>query len=374
MRHRSAPQDTLSECLARLRSLPRATWPPVSDRGHAAVVAVLFDVAKDPTPRLLLTRRANLRSHSGEVALPGGRRDPEDEAEAAAANRRVGNAGGSGGGGEAARASRNVSTVSSSSATAANPAANPSFSSFQPLPLSVDAVTALREAHEEIGLEPSSLEVVAELPPLLSKHLLSVAAVVAVLKRRPESVESLLASLRPSPSEVDAAFEAPLADFLEPTSSSAAARSAAGETSRTAASEGGPAGEGSGSGPCRPCASRCSYSHRDARFGRVASAPRFRLHFFDMRDRPCVFSENAEEAKKGPKKRSDDFLVWGLTAGIAVGVAEAALGRPPAFEVSPPRTAPYSWICSFRHSNGGMPTVMRGADKGKVATVKKRKR
>ena len=353
MRHRSAPQDTLSECLARLRSLPRAPWPPVSDRGHAAVVAVLFDVAKDPTPRLLLTRRANLRSHSGEVALPGGRRDPEDEAEAAAANRRVGNAGGSGGGGEAARASRNVSTVSSSSAAAANPAANPSFSSFQPLPLSVDAVTALREAHEEIGLEPSSLEVVAELPPLLSKHLLSVAAVVAVLKRRPESVESLLASLRPSPSEVDAAFEAPLADFLEPTSSSAAARSAAGETSRTAASEGGPAGEGSGSGPCRP---------------------RFRLHFFSMRDRPCVFSESAEEAKKGPKKRSDDFLVWGLTAGIAVGVAEAALGRPPAFEVSPPRTAPYSWICSFRHSNGGMPTVMRGADKGKVATVKKRKR
>lgn len=248
------------------------------------------------------------------------------------------------------------------------------LSTSPPLPLSVDAVTALREAHEEIGLEPSSLEVVAELPPLLSKHLLSVAAVVAVLKRRPESVESLLASLRPSPSEVDAAFEAPLADFLEPTSSSAAARSAAGETSRTAASEGGPAGEGSGSGPCRPCASRCSYSHRDARFGRVASAPRFRLHFFDMRDRPCVFSESAEEAKKGPKKRRDDFLVWGLTAGIAVGVAEAALGRPPAFEVSPPRTAPYSGICSFRHSNGGMPTVMRGADKGKVATVKKRKR
>ena len=363
-RRRSAPPDTLSECLARLRSLPRAPWPPVSDRGHAAVVAVLFDCAEDPTPRLLLTRRANLRSHSGEVALPGGRRDPEDELEAAAAATAAtaANGGtGNGGGGEL-----------------------PSSRPRQPL-LSVDAVTALREAHEEIGLEPSALEVVAELPPLLSKHLLSVGVVVAALKkeRRPESVERFLGSLRPSASEVDAAFEAPLAEFLDPPASSATpARSAAGvSATKAAASEStGPAAEGSSAGSgsggslrSSPSPSSCSYSHRDARFGRVPSAPRFRLHFFDIRDRPCVFSDAAnEEARK--KKSRDDFLVWGLTAGIAVTVAEAALGRPPSFEVSPPRAPPYARICCFRDRNGGMPTVMKDEEKEESKSVKNRKR
>ena len=382
MRRRSAPRDTLSDCLARLRSLPRASWTPVSDRGHAAVLVVLFDCSSDPTPRLLLTRRADLRSHSGEVALPGGRRDPEDEVEAAAAAANGGaenggaeNGGGSGGGeGEGAGASRNAST---------GPSPGPS-----PPLLSVDAVTALREAREEIGLEPSALEVVAELPPLLSKHLLSVAVVVAVLREKPESVESFLESLKPSPAEVDAAFEAPLADFLDPPSCSAtAARSAAGVTkARTvagattaktaaaaAASERGPAESSTSSGSSRSPFS-CIYSHRDCRFGRVPDAPRFRLHFFEMRDRPCV---SPEESAKGARRR-DDFLVWGLTAGIAVEVAEAALGRPPTFEVSPPRAAPYSRICCFRDSNGGMPMVMGGggggAEREKGTTVKKRKR
>ena len=334
-RLRSTPPDTLPECLARLRSLPRAPyWSPVSDRGHAAVLAVLFDCADDPTPRLLLTRRANLRSHSGEVALPGGRRDPEDELKAAAANAAAVSNGRMGNGG----------------VTAAAPQ--------PPLLSSVDAVTALREAHEETGLEPSALEVVAELPPLLSKHLLSVGVVVAALKRerRPESVESFLESLRPSPSEVDAAFEAPLACFLDPPASSATpARPAAAAGVAAAASKGSTAAAAGES------ASWCSYSHRDARFGRVRSAPRFRLHFFDMRGRPCVFSDDAATTKKQQATRRDDFLVWGLTAGIAVEVASAALGRPPAFELSPPRAPPYARICCFRDRNGGMPTVMTDA-------------
>lgn len=356
-RLRSAPPDTLPECLARLRSLPRAPWPPVSDRGHAAVVAVLFDCADDPTPRLLLTRRANLRSHSGEVALPGGRRDPEDELQAAANAAAVTNGTISGGGGRAAGAPQ------------------PPFLS------SVDAVTALREAHEETGLEPSSLEVVAELPPLLSKHLLSVGVVVAALKksRQPESVEGFLGSLRPSPSEVDAAFEAPLACFLDPPASSAtparpAAVAAAGGATAAGASKGPPAAAAAGEGGAP---SWCSYSHRDARFGRVPSAPRFRLHFFDMRGRPCVFSDDAMTPTKKLEMRRDDFLVWGLTAGIAVGVAEAALGRPPAFELSPPRAPPYSRICCFRDRNNGMPTVMMDATAekdDKEQSVKKRKR
>jgi 8-oxo-dGTP pyrophosphatase MutT (NUDIX family) len=64
------------------------TWPPdPSTPGEfpqtgaevvaAAVLIPLFDVAREP--RMLLTRRrADLRRHAGEIAFPGGRRDPGD--------------------------------------------------------------------------------------------------------------------------------------------------------------------------------------------------------------------------------------------------------------------------------------------------------
>ncbi len=37
-----------------------------------------------------------------------------------------------------------------------------------------DVQCALREAEEELGLEPSSVQVIAQLPPFISKHKLSV--------------------------------------------------------------------------------------------------------------------------------------------------------------------------------------------------------
>jgi len=37
-----------------------------------------------------------------------------------------------------------------------------------------DVQCALREAQEELGLEPSSVQVIAQLPPFISKHKLSV--------------------------------------------------------------------------------------------------------------------------------------------------------------------------------------------------------
>ena len=54
--------------------------------GKAA--AVLVPIIMEPEPRILLTRRADhLRSHGGQVSFPGGRIDPDDASPEAAALR-----------------------------------------------------------------------------------------------------------------------------------------------------------------------------------------------------------------------------------------------------------------------------------------------
>jgi len=107
----------------------------------------------DEGPELLFTRRAwHLRSHTGEVSFPGGRRDPGD----------------------------------------------------------VDLITtALRETEEEIGLARADVEIVGELPALVTVS--SPAAIipyVGLLDRRPAVV--------PSPDEVDAVLHVPLAELFDP--------------------------------------------------------------------------------------------------------------------------------------------------------------
>ncbi|MBF7731193.1 CoA pyrophosphatase [Pseudomonas sp. N040] len=76
--------------------------------------AVLVPITRSESPELVLTLRASgLSTHGGEVAFPGGRRDPEDR----------------------------------------------------------DLIhTALREAEEEIGLAAGLVEVVGPLTPLVSRH------------------------------------------------------------------------------------------------------------------------------------------------------------------------------------------------------------
>ncbi|TDV62436.1 CoA pyrophosphatase [Pseudomonas sp. LP_7_YM] len=92
--------------------------------------AVLVPITRSAEPELILTLRASgLSTHGGEVAFPGGRRDPEDP----------------------------------------------------------DLVfTALREAEEEIGLPPGLVEIVGPLSPQMSKHGLRVTPYVGVV---PDFVE-----------------------------------------------------------------------------------------------------------------------------------------------------------------------------------------
>lgn len=122
---------------------------PMSKR--AAVLLCLFQ-GDEGELRVILTKRAgSLSSHSGEVALPGGKRDEGED----------------------------------------------------------DRATALREAHEEIGLEPSHVQIVTVLEPFLSKHLLTVTPVVGILPEHHKFEP------RPNAGEVDAIFDVPIEMFLK---------------------------------------------------------------------------------------------------------------------------------------------------------------
>ncbi|GAB4816681.1 hypothetical protein N2152v2_003727 [Parachlorella kessleri] len=122
----------------------------VSTKGHAAVLIPLFEDSEGDVRVVLTQRSSKLSTHSGEVCLPGGKREPSDPD---------------------------------------------------------DIATALREANEELGLEPAAVNVVGRLPCFLSKHKLSVTPIVGLI---PSDLHFC-----PNDSEVDSVFTAPLRMFLE---------------------------------------------------------------------------------------------------------------------------------------------------------------
>ena len=106
--------------------------------GRLPEAAVLMPITRSESPELVLTlRAAGLSTHGGEVAFPGGRRDPEDR----------------------------------------------------------DLLhTALREAEEEVGLAPGMVEVVGPLSSLVSVHGIHVTPYVGLVpdyvEYRPNDAES----------------------------------------------------------------------------------------------------------------------------------------------------------------------------------------
>ncbi len=142
----------------RRRFLNPPTWTPehsveknFGDRQPALAAVLVPLVMRDELTLLLTERATNLSTHSGQVAFPGGRTDASD----------------------------------------------------------VDAIdTALREAHEEIGLPRNHVEVLGTLPIYVTGTAFVITPVVALVK--PGFV------LRPNPGEVADVFEVPLAYLMNP--------------------------------------------------------------------------------------------------------------------------------------------------------------
>ena len=154
----SVALTSLSPESLRWRFLNPPSWTPehsvekkFEDRQNA-LAAVLVALVMRDEPMLLLTERAShLSTHSGQVAFPGGRTDDCD----------------------------------------------------------LDAVdTALREAHEEIGLPREHVEVLGTLPIYVTGTAYIITPVVALVTPG--------FTLHPNPAEVADVFEVPLAYLMNP--------------------------------------------------------------------------------------------------------------------------------------------------------------
>lgn len=156
------PTDQLLPEALRTRFAKPPQWQPeieretsFSSRAPAKAAVLVPIVLRGPDfsqSTVLLTQRANhLATHGGQIAFPGGKVDPQDSSRQA---------------------------------------------------------TALREAHEEIGLDPVHVEVIGELPVYVTGTAFWVTPVIALV--------SADAALSPNADEVQDVFEVPLSFLMNP--------------------------------------------------------------------------------------------------------------------------------------------------------------
>jgi 8-oxo-dGTP pyrophosphatase MutT (NUDIX family) len=151
--------ERLSACSLRSRFRDPPEWRPDFFADHqrqeagtqpASVLMAIVDHQAGPT-MLLTQRTAHLNRHSGQVAFPGGRQEEDDP----------------------------------------------------------DPITAaLREAQEEVGLDPARVEVLGALPVYITGTQYRITPVVALLQPGHE--------YDPHPGEVESVFEVPLAFLMNP--------------------------------------------------------------------------------------------------------------------------------------------------------------
>jgi 8-oxo-dGTP pyrophosphatase MutT (NUDIX family) len=132
--------------------LPPAVRPEAPVIGRpAAVLMPIFE--EDGEARIILTKRPDtMPSHQGEIVFPGGKREPDRDPDLRA--------------------------------------------------------TALREAHEEIALDPTTVDVVAELDSLTTvASRFALTPFVGLLNGRP--------IVTPDPTEVVSVFDVPISELLD---------------------------------------------------------------------------------------------------------------------------------------------------------------
>jgi len=154
----AVPATSIDPAAVRQRFVAPPRWEPEvkverrfveREDTHASVLVPL--VLREQTTVLLTQRTHHLNDHPGQISFPGGRAEASD----------------------------------------------------------ADAVaTALREAHEEIGLEAFEVEVLGSLPTYTTSTGFVVTPVVALVQPG--------ATLRPDPFEVAEVFEVPLAWLMDP--------------------------------------------------------------------------------------------------------------------------------------------------------------
>ncbi|MCW2601660.1 MAG: CoA pyrophosphatase [Frankiales bacterium] len=126
---------------------------PPKEGGRDSAVLVLFGEGPEGPDLLLIERAHTMRSHAGQPAFPGGAQDPEDDGPVQA---------------------------------------------------------ALREAYEEVGLDPASVDVLGVLPPLWIRPSGFIVHPVVGWWREPHPVDVV------DPAEVAAVVRVPLAELTDP--------------------------------------------------------------------------------------------------------------------------------------------------------------